>query len=330
VATKEITKTLVRSDSDSAWKDILDYYLKDFLDYCLTELSEQIDWNKGWTSLDKELQSITKDNLTGKRLVDKLIKVSLKTGKDQWLLIHIEVQGNPDSLFPERMFTYSYRLYDKYKQPLYCCAILTDDRVDWRPNHHEISLADFKLRVDYHVVKLLDYRAEKEKLENDMNPFASVILVQLAAVETKNKSDQVRLNIKLALTKRLYKKGFTKEQIQKLYLFIDWLINLPEPLEAEYLKEIYELEESQAMSYISNAERFGIEKGIIKGRLEGQMAGRIEGESVLLAKLLQCKFGLVSPAIQQRIKTADTDTLLHWGERLIKAETIAEVFQDSI
>lgn len=54
-------------------------------------------------------------------------------------------------------------------------------------------------------------------------------------------------------------------EVINLYKFIDWLIGLPKPLELKYLNEVYELEESKKMSYISNAERFGEEKGIKKG-----------------------------------------------------------------
>ena len=33
-------------------------------------------------------------------------------------MIHIEVQGKKEKAFPERMFTYSYRIYDRYRRPL--------------------------------------------------------------------------------------------------------------------------------------------------------------------------------------------------------------------
>src|SRR5438045_1115866 len=118
---------MVRNEQDTAWKEILDAYFRDFVDYCLPQLSELIDWKKPWVSLDKELHSITKDTATGKRLIDKLFKVYLKDGREQWVLIHLEIQGRPEEAFPERMFTYGYRIYDKYKQPVVSCAILTDD-----------------------------------------------------------------------------------------------------------------------------------------------------------------------------------------------------------
>src|SRR5262245_3483622 len=112
------------SEQDTAWKDILDCYFKDFVHYCLPDLSVLIDWSKPIIPLDKELQSITKDS--GKRLLDKLFKVFLKDGHERWILVHIEIQGKKEEDFAKRMFTYAYRVWDKYQQVLVSCAILTD------------------------------------------------------------------------------------------------------------------------------------------------------------------------------------------------------------
>lgn len=46
-----------------------------------------------------------------------------------------------------------------------------------------------------------------------------------------------------------------------MYKFTGWLIGLSKPLELEYIHEVYELEEAAKMPYISNAEKFGMEKG---------------------------------------------------------------------
>jgi hypothetical protein len=98
-----MTSTL-RQSRDSAWKEILDAYFKEFVELCLQDLYALIDWEKPWTSLDKELHAITKDGITGKRLVDKLFSIYLKTGEEHWVLIHIEIQGEPEATFPKRMF----------------------------------------------------------------------------------------------------------------------------------------------------------------------------------------------------------------------------------
>jgi hypothetical protein len=53
-------------------------------------------------------------SLKGAKYVDKLVKVHLKDGKEEWLLVHIEVQGYPDEEFSERMFRYFYKIFDRH------------------------------------------------------------------------------------------------------------------------------------------------------------------------------------------------------------------------
>ncbi len=301
---------------DTAWKDVLDVYLKDFLDYCLPEVSKLIDWDKNWEPLDKEFHAISKDNITGTRLVDKLVKVYLKDGQEQWVLIHVEVQGQRDDKFPQRMFTYAYRLYDKYQQPIISCAVLTDESKVWCPSYFEVGLVGSKLRLDYLVVKLIDYEQKLEELEKDRRPFASIILTHLVALKAKNKKDEERADIKYSLTRRLYDRGMDKKQITTLYYFIDWLIGLPRAFELEYLQKVYELEEAKKMAYVSSAERIGIEKGVM------------QGESNLLICQIKHKFGDISKKYQELLSHADAKTLLLWGERVIDAQTLDDVFED--
>lgn len=73
----------------------------------------------------------------------------------------------------------------------------------------------------------------------------------------------------------------------------------------------------------------GIEKGRKKGLEEGRLEGRLEGEAALVRRLLERKFGPLDVATQQRLATADADTLLKWGERVLTAATLAEVFDNA-
>src|SRR5579872_5638932 len=176
---------MTKNDSDSAWKELLDYYLKDCIDYCLPDVSVLIDWKKGWVSLDKELQVITKSTAASRCLVDKLFRVYLETGEEQWLLLHLEVQGEKEEEFPKRMFTYGYRIYDKYQRPVLSCAILTDSNKDWRPTNYKIGLAGSYLSSEFLIVKLIDFKSKTSDLEISNNPFASVILIQLSVIKNK-------------------------------------------------------------------------------------------------------------------------------------------------
>lgn len=268
---------MIKNEQDSAWKDILDAYLKEFIEYCLPELSPLIDWSKGWVSLDKELRAITKNKIKRKSLLDKLFKVVLKEGKEQWLLVHVEIQGTPETAFPERMFTYAYRSYDKYRQPIVSLAILTDNHPDWRPNQFRVGMVGSYLSLEFLAIKILDYANQQAELDASKNPFSCVILGQLSALTSKHKPHRQRKEIKVALTRRLYEKGFNKQEIIHLYHFIDWLIGLPEELEIEYQHEVYEIEETSKMAYVSSIERIGIKKGMQQGIQQGMQQGKQEG-----------------------------------------------------
>jgi hypothetical protein len=63
-----------------------------------------------------------------------LVKVYLLDGKEQWVLIHIEVQGQRDDDFPERMFISYYRIFDRYKKRIAGFAILSDNDPNWHPH----------------------------------------------------------------------------------------------------------------------------------------------------------------------------------------------------
>jgi len=43
------------------------------------------------------------------------------------VLIHIAVQGQADAEFPRRMYTYNYRLFDRYNRRVASLAVLGDE-----------------------------------------------------------------------------------------------------------------------------------------------------------------------------------------------------------
>ena len=76
------------SDYDSPWKEALDVFFEAFLELFIPEAHADIDWSRQCESLDKELQQITPEAESGRRYVDKLVKVWLKSGEEQWMLVH--------------------------------------------------------------------------------------------------------------------------------------------------------------------------------------------------------------------------------------------------
>lgn len=94
-------------------------------------------------------------------------------------------QGQREADFPRRMFTYAYRLYDRYARDIAGLAVLADASADWRPDRFEIGRWGSRLGIRFPSVKLLDYASRQAELEAEENPFATVVLAHLAARETR-------------------------------------------------------------------------------------------------------------------------------------------------
>jgi hypothetical protein len=92
-----------QTDFDSPWKEVLDHYFEPCIAFFFPQAHGDINWARGFEFLDKELQKIVPAAEQGRRYVDKLLKVWLKSGEEKWLLIHIEVQTSREGGFAKRM-----------------------------------------------------------------------------------------------------------------------------------------------------------------------------------------------------------------------------------
>jgi hypothetical protein len=70
----------------------------------------------------------------------------------------------------------------------------------------------------------------------------------------------------------------------------------------------------------------GLEQGIQQGMQQGMQQGLQQGEAILLLRQLERRFGPLPEAIRQQVRSADTECLLAWGERVLTARTLDEVF----
>lgn len=185
---------------------------------------------------------------------------------------------------------------DRYQRSVVSLAVLGDERRNWRPNQFEMELWGCEVRFIFPVVKLLDYSEQWSSLEASRNPFATVVMAHLKAQQTQGNRNE-RLQWKLILTRRLYEQQLQREDVINLFRFIDWLMSLPEDLEADFWQEIQQLEVERQMPYITSVERSGIQKGLEQGRSEGIREGLLEGISLGL----RLKFGSVGLSLLPEI-----------------------------
>ena len=166
-------------DYDNPWKQALEQPFPEFIAFYFPDAARQIDWSRGHTFLDKDLQQIARDAELGRRHVDKLVRVFMHDGSEDWVCVHIEVRGRHDSAFARRMFVYNDRIFDRYDRPVATLAVLADDDSGWRPDRSGFDLLGCSHRLTYPVAKLIDREGELAALPVDPNPFALVTAAHL-------------------------------------------------------------------------------------------------------------------------------------------------------
>ena len=284
------------TDFDSPWKEALEVYFDSFMLFFFPHIHAEIDWKKGHAFLDKEFQEIVRDAATGRRYVDKLVKVFLPDGKETWLLIHIEVQSSAEKLFPKRMLTYNNRISDAYDVEVVSLAILSDDNPAYRPDHYRHERWGCEHIFRFPTAKLLDYKENWPALEKSPNPFSMVVMAHLKSLEVKDGHERKRW--KLRLVRLLYERGYEKKDVLDLFRFIDWLLALPKALEKELREELQALDEERKMPYVTNIERFAKEEGALQNARE------------MVLEALNIRFKSVPEDIASALQAMDSGDML--------------------
>ncbi len=234
---------------DGPWKEAIEWFFEPFLEFFFPQVYANIDVERGHEFLDKELERIAPDSATGRGTVDKLAKVWMRDGQEQWLLIHVEVQSQEQSAFAERMYTYNHRLCDKYGTMPVSLAILGDDRPNWRPSEFVAGRWGCEVRFTFPTAKLLEYVTRERELTTDSNPFSAVTLAHLKTLETRG-DPSARVQWKLALVRSLYNRGLDKRRVRLLFNTIDWIMKLAPQRETVFMNEVHEAEKKQAEPFL--------------------------------------------------------------------------------
>ncbi len=212
------------------------------------------------------------------------------------------------------MFVYNYRIFDRYKRPVASLAVLADSSRAWRPNQFGYELFGCKVDFRFPVIKLVDYQQHFEEIVESRNPFATVVLAHLAALQTRDNRVERKAQ-KLALVRRLYEKELSREQVLNLFAFLDWMLTLPLDLEAEFLVEVEELEEEQRMKYVTSFERNVRREQLLKS----------------IPVCLRLKFGSVGQSLLSEIENIEDwrvlETILEAIETTNTVSELRQIYQ---
>lgn len=301
---------------DLPWKAALTHAFRAFMEFFFSELCLQIDWSRRPRFRDKELASVVLGDAPSSMVADKLVEVSLCDGRIHWVLIHIEVQAQRDTLLARRVLDYNYRIFQQYKQPVASLVLLADEDPNWRPNAFCNQLLGTKMGISFATAKLLDY-ASREDLETSQNPFALVTLAHLHTQQARH--DPVKLYAaKWHLTKLLYQHRWSKERIITMFKVINWMTALPETQQMRYRETVFQLKKEHRMTnpmkWITPLEEMILDEGMQKGA------------ATMLERQLTRRFGHVSKTTQKKLAKASVEQLIDWSEALLDATSLKQVF----
>ncbi len=277
-------------DQDGLWKKVIGELFDDFLLFFMPKLYAEIDFTKAPEFLDKELFQDVMNQKKGRRYVDRLVKVQLKSGTSQWILIHVEVQSSKETDFSNRMFQYFYRIYDGYEEKIIAIVLHTgrEDIAEMKQFSYEYF--GTALQYSYNNYRTEDY--SNKALRQSSNVFSKVVLAAKAVHATKNEVEK-RYRFKRELLRDLLQDDrYSRIKIVATLYFIDYLLQLPEEetkkLAGELspvirkersLMELYNEETAPPTVKNSFAERLerGIEQGVKKGKKEVILSGVKQG-----------------------------------------------------
>jgi len=299
---------------DELWKDIIEALFPYFIQFFAPQFYDDVNWDMGFQFLDKELAQISPESAAGKRYVDKLVKVYLQNGAEQWVLVHVEVQSHRDEEFAERMFIYFYRIYDKFHRQVLSIAVFADPNLRFKPDRFVYEFYDCRNEFKYPAFTILEY--DDEDLLKGDNPFAMVVLAAKKSLESRG-DDEKRYVFKVQLIRLLLKSGYGRREIEWILRFLDGIMALSDEMQEQLIYEEFYEQEGEKMPYVTSWERIAMRKGMLAGILAKSR------ESVL--EVLEERFGEIPEEVKGKIESIeDTEGLKKLHRQALRVINLSE------
>jgi len=294
-----------RRGFDEAWKYAIRVFFRECLQLLFPAVYDEVDWTRPVEFLDVNLFRLAPGARTQRhQAADVLAKVASKDGTERLVLVHIEIQAQPDPKFPLRMFVYHYHIFGAFDYPeVISLAILADNAPDWRPNSFGYRNAGCRLQFEFTAVKLLDLN--ETELQQSENPFALVALAHLRALKTRG-TPNLMLREKISLIRQLRARGYTAEQVIHLYKVVDFMMALSQDLEKLVQEVVRRFEEGREWP-LTSLEELAIREGAEKGIQQGIQQGIKQGIVRTTLRVLQRRFGDTALALEPKL----TQTRFH-------------------
>jgi predicted transposase/invertase (TIGR01784 family) len=289
------------------------------------------------------LQRLNATYVTGtleRRESDMVWKLRRQDGSQVYVYLLIEFQSRPDRFMAVRLMVYLGLLYEDLisrgellpgrRLPLVIPLVVYNRDRKWR---QPLDLADLVERVDGPAamyVPSLRYRVIDQGSYPPEDLARQDSLVSLLFWLEKNRHPESAPR----MAARWLRKVRARRDQPLRHAFTEWLDNVlpgqrfaagPENLKPEELETMLE---ERVREWSRELRREGQERGLERGLKQGRKEGLKEGEASLLLRQLERKFGPLDAKTKARVRKASSERLLEWGDRILTAERLSQVFGD--
>ena len=268
---------------------------------------------------------------------DRLFEVDLKDGETALVYVLIEHKSTPELRTPLQLLGYQLRIWDRHAK---------GQGGSFRTLPPIVPLVFYHGRESWTVPRSL---FEMIDAPESLQPFVrslGYVLHDLGQIELGHLSSDEGLMAGLAALKFVIELNVPQEVLYHI------LAALPQDDESykiavlTYIIRTYHLERSVLETTLRaakpesweammgtigeilsrEARQEGLQVGRAEGEAKGKAEGKAEGEARSLVRLLERRFGPLSPDITARIAGAELETIERWFDAAIDAVVLADVF----
>ncbi|RXS87550.1 Rpn family recombination-promoting nuclease/putative transposase [Geobacillus sp. PK12] len=268
-------------DHDRLFKELIQTFFEEFILLFFPDMHEHIDF-RHLSFLSEEL--FTDVTAGEKYRVDLLVETKLRA-EDGLIIVHVENQAYIQPSFPERMFLYFSRLFEKYRTRIVPIAVFSYDALRKEPSVFSIEFPfGDVLQFRFFPVELRK-KHWRDYIRHD-NPIAAALLGKMGYTESEKvelKKEFLRMLVRLELD----------EARQRLLLgFFETYVKLSEEEEQQLQREVKAMETKERekvleliISYEQKGRKEGLEEGMKRGIEQGIKQGMKQGMKQLIRNM---------------------------------------------
>ncbi|MGH9388009.1 MAG: Rpn family recombination-promoting nuclease/putative transposase [Vicinamibacteria bacterium] len=304
---------------DQLFKTILEGLLQDFLELFFPEAAARLDFET-LRFVDKEVFANVPEGKV--READVVARLETRDGQPELVLVHVEVQAEPKSDFPRRMFEYYALLRLHYGLAVFPIALYLSRGPRPRlAEYREVLFEQELLRFRYHSVALARLPAEEYVGTSPLGAALSALM--------SREGNRDRAMLRISMLERVVGSELDEALKYLLVNVIETYFELSGE-EAERYRRLVGRKENRAvqemkLTWADKLIEKGREEGREAGREEGREAGVVEGMRRTLVRQLAAKFGGLSDDLKERARSMSEDELESVLDRVLTAATLDEL-----